>query len=107
VEKLCKGGTHKNIVEVIRLGVLSTSLYFLDMELCDLNLETWITRKWDERIEKKLPYFTVDLPSRMRFWHVRGIMEDVANGTAFIHSRREVHRDLKPRNSGSHFNTNN
>ena len=103
MEKLCKGDTHKNIVEVIRHGVLPTSLFFLDMELCELDLETWIARKWDARIERKLPYFTVELPSRMRSWQIRGIMEDVTNGTAFIHSKREVHRDLKPRNSESLF----
>jgi serine/threonine protein kinase len=71
------------------------------MELCDINLETWIERKWTEETKTKLPYLTADIPTRMRIdiiWHV---MEDVTKGVGFIHSKKEVHRDLKPRNSNN------
>ena len=42
VERLCTPGTHKNIVYVFHQGWLSSSLYFLDMEYCDLDLDAWI-----------------------------------------------------------------
>jgi serine/threonine protein kinase len=99
VEKLCKPGTHKNIVAVLRHGNLHSSYYFLDMELCDLNLESWIERKWDQRIEPELRYFMANAPSRMRLGQIWDIMEDITIGAAYIHSKQEVHRDLKPRNS--------
>ena len=99
VAKLCKPDTHKNIVSVFRYGSFSDSYYFLDMELCDLNLECWIERKWNKEIEKELHYLTGDFPSRMRIGQVWDVMEDVTRALAFIHSKKEIHRDLKPRNS--------
>lgn len=101
VEKLCKPGTHKNIVAVVRYGRFPPSYYFIDMELCDINLECWIERRWSTVHEKTLPYMTADFPPRMRMSQIWDIMEDVLNGVAFIHSRQEIHRDLKPRNSKS------
>jgi len=45
VAKLCMTqNTHRNIVSVFDYGPLSPFLYFIDMELCDLNLERWIYR---------------------------------------------------------------
>ena len=98
VEKLCKSGTHKNIVAVLNHGKLPPWFYFLDMELCDLNLESYINRRWTPALQKRIQYFTSELPSSMRtaqLWH---IMEDMTCGVAFIHQHKEVHRDLKPRN---------
>lgn len=69
------------------------------MELCDLNLESWILRKWDEETEKKLPYLTGNLPSRMRIGQIWDAMEDITRAVAYIHSNKEIHRDLKPCNS--------
>jgi len=69
------------------------------MELCDINLESWIERKWTEEIEKKLAYLTGDFPSRMRMTQIWDVMEDVTSALGFIHSEKEIHRDLKPRNS--------
>jgi len=101
VGKLCQPGTHKNIVAVFRQGRLSSSLYFLDMEYCDLNLECWIQRRWSSALEQKLPYLTANVPSRTRMTLIWDVMEDLTKGVAFIHSQRQVHRDLKPRNSNS------
>ena len=99
VEKLCKPGTHKNIVCVFRQGRLSSSLYFLDMEYCDLDLDGWIQRRWTHTVEQKLPHLTGNVPSRTRMTQIWDVMEDLTKGVAFIHSQGHVHRDLKPRNS--------
>ena len=82
-------------------GPLSASYHYLDMELCDINLESWIERKWTEEIEKKLAYLTGDFPSRMRMAQIWDVMEDVTSAVGFIHSQNEIHRDLKPRNSNA------
>ena len=89
-------------VEVFRHGKFLPSYYFIDMELCDMNLECWIERKWDLVLEKKLPYLTGNFPSRTRMAEIWDIMEDVTNGVTFIHSMKEIHRDGKPRNSKPH-----
>jgi serine/threonine protein kinase len=86
------------VVSVFRHGLLSTSYYFLDMELCELNLEDYIERKWTSLIIRKVSYFTNDQPSRMRASQIWDIMQDISSGVAFIHSNKEIHRDLKPRN---------
>jgi serine/threonine protein kinase len=99
VAKLCMTHhTHKNIVSVFDYGRLSSFLYFIDMELCDLNLERWIYRTWDEATAKKLPFLTAELPPRARLGQVWDIMEDITGAVAFIHKEHEIHRDLKPSN---------
>jgi serine/threonine protein kinase len=92
----------ENIVIVTRHGTLSSSsLYFFDMELCDFNLEHYITVLWEpNNLEKMYSGWqtesTVDWSSRLsEIWI---IMSQIAHGVAFIHRQKEVHRDLKPRN---------
>jgi len=102
VDKLCtpEAGKHRNIVTVFKHGKLRPSYYHLDMELCDLNLQHYIERKWTPAIQEKMPYFTVEpLPMRNKRAQIWDIMEDITSGLAFIHLHKEIHRDLKPRNS--------
>ena len=75
-----------NVIRVTNHGIISSSFYFIDMELCDRNLETHL---------KESPWIPMQ--------EVWDIMKDVANGLAYIHSQNQVHRDLKPRNSQRHF----
>jgi serine/threonine protein kinase len=105
VDKLCTPEIHKNVVAVFRHGKLPPYYYYLDMELCDLNLQAYIERKWTSVTEEKMPYFTRgDLGPRKRMAQIWDIMEDVTSGIAFIHSLQEIHRDMKPRNgTGSRF----
>jgi hypothetical protein len=90
ITKLCKGG-HKNIINVIGISNSLDSPYaFIDMELCDLNLEEYIKCNWT-MIETAHQMAAREL----EIWN---IAMQIVDGLAFIHSHREVHRDLKPRN---------
>ena len=97
--KVC-GGSQKYVVQVLGFGELSSSsCYYIDMELCDMNLEHSIHHKWTSRMETELPYLTTDWGSRTRTVQIWNIMEDISSGLAYIHGLNEIHRDLKPRNS--------
>ena len=107
MEKLCDINAHRNIVEVLRTGKFSSSgapVYYLDMEFCDLNLGAYIRRDWTKPdLREKVPNFVaVDhLPLESQITQIRDIMMDITSGVAFIHSHKEVHRDLKPKNSNA------
>ena len=58
VTKLCNSEMHVNIVAVLNFGKIPRSyFYFLDMEFCDFNLDTYIQRKWTAEIREKAPQF--------------------------------------------------
>lgn len=101
VAKLCLSGCDDHIVTVLRHGPLANSSYvYLDMELCDLNLDQYIRKDWDPGMEEKVPHFTNrdELGPVIKAAQIWNIMADISSGVAFIHSRAEIHRDLKPRN---------
>lgn len=86
---LCKPGRHPNILGVFRQGAFLDSVfpgYFFDMELCDINLERYMSQHCQE---SEAPIAIVEI------WD---IMMQLTAGTAFIHQHGKVHRDLKPRN---------
>ena len=75
----------KHVVAVLELGTFpDSSHYFIDMELCDIHLGQYI-------YENRSSQFEIT-----RIWSIMGAISD---GLAFIHSHKEVHRDLKPPNS--------
>jgi serine/threonine protein kinase len=90
--------THKNIVSVFAYGNLTHFIYYIDMELCDLNLDRWIYAKCNETTPKKLLHLNVELPPRARMGQVWDVMEDITRAVEFIHDEHEIHRDLKPSN---------
>jgi len=49
---------------------------------------------------ENVPHFTNrgELGPVIRAAQIWNIMADISSGVAFIHSRGEIHRDLKPRN---------
>jgi len=101
IKKLCVDHSHKNLVAVYRYGKLPDSLYYyIDMELCELNLEEYI-----HEFEFKLSSTSQELPSLLPLdtKSLMLIMRDVSRGLAFIHENDEVHRDIKPRNSNTSY----
>lgn len=98
---LCRSDTAENVVQVIDHGWLSrhTDMYY-DMELCDANLYNYLSADWDEDQKKKMPWFTDvnELGKLARGLQIWNIMIDISAGINFIHSKRFIHRDIKPRN---------
>jgi serine/threonine protein kinase len=91
VKRLCMENSHKNVITVMKHGWLLSSddsissLYYIDMELCDENLDRYMKRARDG----------LGL-GQLEIWD---IMLQITKGVAFIHGLDEVHRDLKPKNS--------
>lgn len=92
----------ENIVTIMKLGMLeNVACFFFDMELCDVDLETFILGKVSPAIGEQIvsaAYVDPKLPSS-RLKIIWKIMSDTCSGVKFIHDHQEVHRDLKPRNS--------
>ena len=99
--KLCCGA-HANLITIFRHGWLDTTCYFVDMELCDMNLHDFIhdTCDWRHLQCPEHPQFLFEY-GLLTWWRAEEnlrIMSQIVNGLAFIHRNHEVHRDIKPRN---------
>jgi serine/threonine protein kinase len=93
IRKLCNG-KHKNIIEVFAIGEFADSMYtFIDMEICDLNLEDYNKNIW----MTNLVHENLDLKG-VKELQACNIMKQISDGIVFVHQQGEVHRDLKPRN---------
>ena len=116
ITKLCVSSNHPNIVKVIRHGWLPFNplIYYIDMEYLPLTLEEHIMKNISildcciesasvGKVEEELlPVVWTSLKT------TSNIVGQIVSGLVFIHSYREVHRDLKPRNgnvphAGSHL----
>jgi serine/threonine protein kinase len=64
------------------------------MELCDVNLHTYIYKAHPEFMEPLVRPET----GVVRFNVGWKVLEDIAQGLDFVHKSHEVHRDLKPQN---------
>ena len=99
VQKLCEPGVHKNVVAVLGCGKLPALFCFIDMELCELNLGTYISRKWNQELEQSVPFLSEIHSSATREISQMGeVMTDIGRGVEYIHSHEMIHRDLKPQN---------
>ena len=100
MEALCKDpeNTQTYVVEILRHGDLrrNTDSYFIDMELCYINLAQYIYSVGGANNDiNGLPdWLTIN-----RNGQVILIIEQILSGLVFIHSHDKVHRDLKPQNS--------
>ena len=101
IEKLCKDGTHPNIIVVLKHGWLNDDQrYFFDMEFCPINLDQFIINDFktvlglSEFLNPKSTTESDDLAC-LTLWN---IMRHITSGLKFIHGHGELHRDLKPRN---------
>jgi serine/threonine protein kinase len=100
INKLSRGG-HQNLVTVLRNDWLDSSCYFIDMELCDTNLDKFIYQELDWTPFKCSEHTIIDHdpPIWWRTAECLNIMFQIASGLEFIHGQGHVHRDLKPQNS--------
>jgi serine/threonine protein kinase len=100
IQKLYDEKQHENLVTIIHHGWFTqSSMYFIDMELCRFNLDEYIKNEVEPDI------FLSDNPRLLgvifqerNLCHTWDIMEQICSGLHFIHSCKQVHRDLKPRN---------
>jgi serine/threonine protein kinase len=93
VEKLCRNAMTKHLVSVHNTGkLLDSPYYFIDMELCEKNLDQHITNYHSRPISSR----SENSNQTAEIWR---IMRDITTGLMFIHSHSEVHRDLKLQNS--------
>ena len=57
----------------------------------------------EPKLSNSIPQFIKDAPPKAKAAQIWNIMHHVVSGISFIHSRQEVHRDIKPRNGFSPF----
>lgn len=98
IDKLGANGCHQNIVTVFSHGWLNDRYYF-DMELCIFNLEDYILSNARETFGLSRYFSPSAMDDHLGCLSLWGIMTQITNGLVYIHSQRELHRDLKPRNS--------
>jgi len=91
----------RNIISVFKHGWLKKSpYYFIDMELCDLNLEAFIYSEYISDFQ--MVFNPRSEPSKdVQVRNMWMIMLDIVRGLRYIHRHGQVHRDIKPRNSKS------
>lgn len=99
VEKLYAKGSHPNLVTVLDHGFFTTSLYYVDMELCDMTLGEYISGINPPLFFSNNPRLLGISFTNRGIWCIWDIMEQISNGLQFIHSCNEIHRDIKPTNS--------
>ena len=106
IEKLCTNNGHVNIIKVLRHGWLDTSpYYFIDMELCQMNLEQYISGRFGPAMASTQTSIDGRDMERnadgSKFSILWDILNQITEGLHFIHNLNEVHRDLKPRNGNN------
>jgi serine/threonine protein kinase len=98
IEKVSASGGHPNIIGILRHGWLNIDeKYFLDMELCAMNLGDFISGDFAMELGEQYfdPMSNGNGPRCLTIWN---IMRDIISGLEYLHGQREVHRDLKPQN---------
>ena len=104
IVQICTTG-HQNIVQVLRHEWFkSGSIYYIDMELCTLNLHDYIYRTEEYSrhasvLSNDLTFVVEDSWTYLKLINIWTIMDHVAQGLQFIHEKNYIHRDLKPMNS--------
>jgi serine/threonine protein kinase len=101
INKLSGESQHPNLVHILRYGnmVNSPTYYFIDMELCDMDLDTYIRQNFPFSFPPPASTDSdIDLSSETILRCIKKILKDIVAGVLYIHAKGEVHRDLKPRN---------
>jgi serine/threonine protein kinase len=104
ISSFIKNGGHENIVIILARGWIS-DYYFIDMELCDLTLHSYIeylgglTSPTFDIVPLMSPVFVEKTcPPVLMMQNIWTIGTHIARGLEFMHSKEQVHRDLKPHN---------
>ena len=99
IDKLLQTGGHRNIVSVSsHQWILDCQYYIFDMELCVLTLDEFINGGV-RRVFGLPRFFDSEYSDReLSCFTLHTIMQNIASGLLFLHSKDEMHRDLKPRN---------
>lgn len=88
----------QNVVFALQHGWIDNDHFYLDMELCVFNLNDFI-RGCPQDIFTSPNYWNFpkehDPLACFSLW---GIIQQITKGLEFIHSKDEIHRDLKPHN---------
>ena len=110
-EEFLKVVHHPNIIHVLDRGWYNIPItcHFIDMELCDLDLNEYI-HKPASRVSivqaltgvshnpNDFAFIQTECPPLNKIRNVWAIVRDIAHGLEEIHRHNLVHRDLKPRN---------
>jgi len=98
IQRLCGAEAHVNIVQVLNHGLLwDFPYYYIDMELCDMNLSYYIQSTTPAEPSNSLPRFIGGggTDSLLQIWTV---MSQIASGVEYIHREHQIHRDIKTGN---------
>ena len=88
ISALCEGNTHANIVKVLETGQLANSgFWFIDMELCDLSLRSFINREWPNSLENSMGYFSETPTGWPTMRTAFAIIIDITKAVEFIHNQ--------------------
>jgi serine/threonine protein kinase len=90
--------SYNHIVEILNHGSAQkfSSLYFVDMEYCDVNLEEYIHGS-KTSVHGLQDYAVCARGSHFSFF-VCAIWQQILSGVVFLHDHGKIHHDLNPRN---------
>jgi serine/threonine protein kinase len=112
--KICMSREHPNIVTILHYGRLSSDHFYIDMELCAINLDDYIydTSSARSKVQNEAncegisPVFVPNECSfQLQLQNVYTIMSQISDGVKFLHMEKLAHRDLKPSNGTSYRST--
>jgi serine/threonine protein kinase len=97
-EKLKALGIGQNVVFALQHGWIDQDHFYLDMELCVLILNDFI-RSCPQDISTSSTFWNFsEGQDPLGCFSLLGIIRQITQGLGFIHSKGEIHRDLKPHN---------
>src|SRR5271169_2890676 len=99
IGELCAIGKHRNIVDILHHDELGSSdYYFIDMELCDLDLNAYIRGTRSIGVDKSadqpstnLVFVPNDCGLQLKFQNTFTILQHITNGLEFAHVHKLVH----------------